>query len=94
VFWPAHRLDSSLSAAQSSSAFTSRTDCQRYSVKCIVDRRKSNCVDAGLQKEIGESVTRLLLVDNPQSAVIENRDDRMEAGLTPQPRTWYQLWRN
>ena len=46
-----------------------------------------------LRKEIGESVTQLLLVDHPQAA-IDNRDDPMDAVLIPQPRKWYQIWRN
>ena len=46
-----------------------------------------------LRKEIGESLTRRLLVDHPRAA-IDNRDDPMDTGLAPQPRKWYQIWRN
>jgi protein-tyrosine phosphatase len=43
-----------------------------------------------LQREIGESLTRRLLIDNPQ-AVIENRDDFIDVTQRPKRNVW-RIW--
>jgi protein-tyrosine phosphatase len=59
----------------------------------VIDRppRLDGIADV-LQKEIGESLTRRLLVENPQ-AVIQNLEGFIDTRVFPKVRRWPRLWR-